>query len=94
MGPRQQPAVVEPGSAQHKRQLNTSATKFGNCAFLCVRRYLMAERQHIKVRIEKVVIDCCHHFAFSFIVFIVLRTWIPNTTTYVHTWIPNTTRYV
>ena len=52
MGPRQHSAVVEPGSAQHKRQLNTSATKFGNCAFLRVRRYLMTERQHLKVRIE------------------------------------------
>ena len=39
--------------------------------------------------IVMVVIDYCRHFAFSFIVFIVLRTWIPN-----KMWIPNMTRYV
>ena len=52
MGPRQHSSALV-GSAQYKRQLNTSATGLGNCAFLRVRGYLMAERQHLKVRIEK-----------------------------------------
>ena len=30
-----------------------SATKLGNCAFLHVRRYLMAKMQYLKVRIER-----------------------------------------